>query len=107
MPIYVFECEACRTRVEQLAPIGFEKTCPECQTKMRKIIAAASIVIGSGQMSGKVRDRVTLDDELKREGTPAPLFSSETRKDRVRWALRKEGLIKRVPKEANYVPIKG
>ena len=107
MPIYVFECEACRVRVEQLAPIGFEKTCPKCQEKMRKVIAAASIIIGGGQMSGKIRDRVTLDDELKREGTPAPLFSSEKRKDQVRWALKKEGLIKRVPKEANYVSVKG
>jgi hypothetical protein len=42
-------------------------------------------------MGPKLRNRVALDDELKKQGMSSPLFRSEEIKDQCRWALKKEG----------------
>jgi hypothetical protein len=70
---------------------GEAVVCPSCGALTRRVPSRVSVVIQSN-MGKKLRTRVALDDELKKQGFSAPLFSSEARKDKARWALRKAGI---------------
>ena len=89
MPIYEFECSKCFRRRSGIYRIGELESC--CGRTMKKLPGAAAIII-PGNMGGKLRTRVALDDELRTQGYDPPLFSSPERKDQWRWALKKEGV---------------
>lgn len=92
MPIYEFSCQACSDVVEQIVPVGTGlMTCPSCGGIATRIPSRCSIII-EGNMGPKLRTRVALDDELKKQGISAPLFSSELGKDKARYRLKKEGI---------------
>lgn len=86
MPIYEFECRSCGYS-EETINVEFV-TCPTCGRQMKRVISAASIVI-AGNPGPKLRTRVALDDELRRQGAKTPLFRSEEAKDKARWHLKK------------------
>lgn len=92
MPIYEFSCQACNDVVEQIAPAGKDfVTCQSCGGIATRIPSRCSVII-SGNMGPKLRTRVALDDELKKQGISAPLFSSDLAKDKARFRLKKEGI---------------
>ncbi len=90
MPIYEFECRTCGIVSSGIYTVGEGSTCSRCGVPMARLVSRASIII-PGNMGPKLRNRVALDDELKKQGMSSPLFSSEERKDQCRWALKKEG----------------
>lgn len=92
MPIYEFSCQACSNIVEQIVPVGKGfMTCQSCGGIATRIPSRYSVII-SGNMGPKLRTRVALDDELKKQGVSAPLFSSDLAKDKARYILKKEGI---------------
>lgn len=91
MPIYVYECEKCGTHQEGITSFLEYLTCVNCGRQMKRVPAAASIVI-AGNPGPKLKTRVNLDDELQKQGMKAPLFRSEEAKDKCRWALKKHSL---------------
>lgn len=86
MPIYDFECRACGYS-EEVINTEFV-TCPNCGRQMKRVPSVASIVI-AGNPGPKLKTRVNLDDELRRQGVKTPLFRSEEAKDKARWHLKK------------------
>ncbi len=94
MPIFDYKCinATCSRVVEALVmATGEAPVCPSCGALTRKIPSRASIII-SGNMGPKLRTRVALDDELKKQGYSTPLFKSEQSKDKAKWALKKVGI---------------
>ena len=91
MPIYEFFCEKCQVEYSGLCKVGEVKACPKCESLGNRRVSAASIII-AGNIGPKLRTRVTLDDELKKQGYTTPLFSSDEKKEFCRWALKKEGV---------------
>ena len=89
MPVYEFECIKCGLREDYLLQVG--GTVSHCSIPMRRLLSPAAIVI-PGNMGPKLKTRVALDDELKKNGFTTPLFSSPEAKDFSRWALKKEGI---------------
>ena len=92
MPIYEFSCQTCETVSEYLLPNAYDKAvCVVCGNEATRI-PSACVPITKGNIGPKLRTRVALDDELKRQGVSAPLFKSELGKDKARWLLKKEGI---------------
>ena len=92
MPIYEFNCRTCKSVSEHLLPIASDKAeCIVCGNTATRIPSTCAHII-SGNIGPKLRTRVALDDELKRQGVSAPLFKSELGKDKARWLLKKEGI---------------
>jgi putative FmdB family regulatory protein len=92
MPLYEFSCQTCKTVSEHLLPIAYDKVvCGVCGNMATRIPSACA-TITKGNIGPKLRTRVALDDELKRQGISAPLFKSELGKDKARWLLKKEGI---------------
>ncbi len=92
MPIYLFKCCSCHELLEGIFNSDEEPNCPSCQAgPMRKLPTAASIIV-RGNSGPKLKDRVTLDDELKKSGFSSPLFPSDEVKDKTRWLLKKVGI---------------
>jgi len=92
VPIYEFECAKCNSRTSLLCSVGGRGICPSCGKEMKRLQSAAAIII-AGNMGPKLRTRVALDDEMKKQGFSSPLFSSELRKDKCRWLLKKAGAL--------------
>ena len=90
MPIYTYEC-VCGHSLDVLLRELIEINCECCGEKLRRIIAPVNFHI-AGNPGPKIKTRVNLDDELKRQGMKAPLFKSEEAKDKARWALKKHSL---------------
>ena len=84
MPVFDFECPNCGT---QETTWEGRVVC-ECGAVMRKLPPVVRAII-SGNAGPKIKTRVNLDDELKREGFTTPLFRSEETKDHARWRLKK------------------
>jgi DNA polymerase II large subunit len=91
MPIYEFSCQTCETVLEQLCFKPLDKVTCHCGGKAIRIPSKASIITDCN-VGLKLRTRVALDDELKKQGIVAPLFSSDLGKDKARWLLKKEGI---------------
>jgi putative FmdB family regulatory protein len=91
MPIYEFSCQACNTVTERITSFEEKIVTCHCGGKATRIPSRCSVII-SGNMGPKLRTRVALDDELKKQGISAPLFSSDSAKDKARWILKKEGI---------------
>ena len=92
MPLYEFGCQACGLIVEHLCKRTSDSIeCINCGSKATRIPSTYSIHTGEN-MGMKLRTRVALDDELKKQGISAPLFKSELGKDKARWLLKKEGI---------------
>jgi len=92
MPIYEFVCPSCGEYVSELCSLGSGKQCPKCLISMERILSCPGRV-GVKRNAGRLlKTRVALDDELRKQGFTAPLFSSEKKKDIARWVLKKEGL---------------
>jgi putative FmdB family regulatory protein len=91
MPVYEFECPRCEAAYAALCKVDGSQVCPMCGAIGKRLMSAANIVM-PGNMGAKLKTRVNLSDELDRQGISAPLFSSPEKKDRARWALKKEGL---------------
>ena len=90
MPIYEFFCQSCGIEYSGLCKIGESKNCPTCGSKGRRLASAAAIVI-AGNMGPKLKTRVNLDDELKKQGFSTPLFPNNEAKEFCRWATKKVG----------------
>ena len=88
MPLYDFECVACDKLFEDIAPVGGEVTCPTCGRGAKRLPPLVAIVI-AGNMGPKLKNRVALDTELRKQGFEAPLFKSEDHKDKARWLMKK------------------
>jgi len=91
MPIYEYECPRCGYYKSEICGSDAVHMCPHDHGPMRKLISAGAIII-SANSGTKLKNRVTLDDELRRQGFHAPLFKSEETKDVCRWRLNKEGV---------------
>lgn len=91
MPCYEFECPACFNTTEVIASINSDPPSCSCGTEMFKVLSTCAIII-SENIGRKLKTRVNLDNELKKQGFDSPLFSNETEKDKAKWALKKEGL---------------
>lgn len=91
MPIYEFGCVECNWTTSGFYRVDEEVICPLCKNPARKLISLASVIIPSN-LGRKLKTRVALDDELKKQGRNVNLFTSPERKDFCRWALKKEGM---------------
>ena len=87
MPVFDYECPNCGTEKTSWERV---EIC-DCGSKMRKLPPVVRAII-SGNPGPKIKTRVNLDDELRREGFSAPLFKSEETKDQARWMLKKVGV---------------
>lgn len=92
MPIYEFECPKCYSRASLLCGVGEGSNCSLCGREMRRVMSRTAIII-AGNIGKKLKTRVGLDDELKKQGFKSALFSSELRKDKCRWLLKKTGAL--------------
>lgn len=94
MPIYDYKCtnQTCNRVIEALVNSPEDVlSCPSCGALTRRLPPRVSIIIPSN-MGRKLRTRVALDDELKKQGFNAPLFKGEEGKDKARWVLKKAGV---------------
>jgi len=90
MPFFDFECVVCKRTWEDIVPAnGGVSSCPHCGRNGVRLPPLVSIVV-AGNMGPKLKNRVNLDTELKRQGFSAPLFKSEEAKDKARFVMRKE-----------------
>jgi len=89
MPIFDFECPSCEKVKTEI--IGSEELvrCAFCGVEMRKLPPLCSVVI-KVNIGRKLKNRIALDDELKKQGFNAPLFRSDESKDFARWALKRK-----------------
>lgn len=92
MPIFDFECPVCSWREEDKIVSSANKrlVCERCGSKMLPLPPLVNYSLKGANIGPKIKNRVALDDELRRQGKGAPLFRSEETKDFARWALKRK-----------------
>lgn len=91
MPIYEYQCPGCGYYKSELCGFEMVQKCSSCGEEMKKLMSAVAVIVSSNP-GPKLKTRVSLDDELRRQGFEAPLFKNEETKDITRWRLNKEGV---------------
>lgn len=86
MPIREYQCRTCGRRIERVEFMGDgPPVC--CETTPARLPSAAWMIV-PGNIGPKLRNRVALDDELKKQGIKSDLFRTEEIKEQSRWALK-------------------
>jgi putative FmdB family regulatory protein len=81
MPIYEFECEACRERFEELVAAGAAAACPECGSERTRRLFSSVAPPGRQPRGAKVRS-----DESRRSEREA------ARRDRISESQKRRAL---------------